>query len=83
MKKFLGSMAKRTTDVAKSLAAEASKKKSGKIIERVANRILKKSMLITMSELIHCVNVRPSQQDLYLEILVVLCPDDLLGDSLV
>jgi len=29
MKKFLGSMAKRTTDVAKSLAAEANKKKSG------------------------------------------------------
>ncbi len=29
MKKFLGSMAKKTTDAAKSLAAEASKKKAG------------------------------------------------------
>ena len=29
MKKFLGSMAKKTTDAAKSLAAEATKKKAG------------------------------------------------------
>jgi len=31
MKKFLGSMAKKTTDAAKSLAAEASKKKAGAV----------------------------------------------------
>ena len=31
MKKFLGSMAKKTTDAAKSLAAEASKKKAGNV----------------------------------------------------